>query len=48
MTDALINITEEHRKILIRKIESIFENDQLVRKTKIKKIFNEDGIRFID
>jgi hypothetical protein len=48
MTDALINITEEHRKLLISKIESIFENDPLVRKAKLKKIFNEDGIRLID
>lgn len=48
MTEALINISEEHRKILIRKIESIFENDPLVRKAKLKKIFNEDGIRLID
>ena len=48
MTDVLMNISEEHKKILINKIESIFENDSLVRKAKLKKIFNEDGIRLID
>jgi hypothetical protein len=46
MIDELINIGEEHRKILLYKIATLFESDPLVRKSKIKKIFQEDGTGF--
>jgi hypothetical protein len=48
MIDELVNISEEHKKILLYKIASLFENDPLIRKSKIKKIFQEDGLRLID